>query len=152
MMHEIQTSALWSQTSEMLENTESTSLVIVLVNVFCDCSWFILKYVNGLAYYGLSKVSKTNRESVRSYSVLDMSARPVSQVGVRWIDQLTETLRQRRVPTPLVRINFECFLQRRCVGYGVKFNYVVICEINKSVHRSEYEPNYESRQSILGEG
>ena len=110
------------------------------------------KYFNGLVYYGLSKVSATNLESVRSYSVLDMSARPVSQAGFRWIDQLARTLRQRGVPTPLLRIDFECFLQRQCVGYGVKFYYVFICEINKSVHRVEYEPNYESRQSILGEG
>ena len=116
-----QTSALWSQTSEMLANIESTSLVIVLVNVFCDCSWFILKCFNDLVYYGLSKVSKTNRESVRSYSVLDMSARPVSQASFRWIDQLAGTLRQRGVLTPLLRIDFECFLQRRFVVMGQNF-------------------------------
>ena len=111
------------------------------------------KYFNGLVYYGLKqRYQKTNRESVRSNSVRDMSARPVSQAGFRWIDQLVGTPRQRGVPAPLLRIDFECFLQRRCFGYGVKFYYVVICEINKSVHRFEYEPNYESRQSILGEG
>ena len=32
------------------------------------------------------KVLKTNRESVQGYFVLDMSARPVSQAGVQWID------------------------------------------------------------------
>ena len=98
------------------------------------------------------RYQKTNRESIPSYSVRDMSARPVSQVGIRWIDQLAGTLRQRGVPVPLLRNDFECFLQRRCVGYGVNFYYVFICEMNKSVHHSEYEPNYESRQSILGEG
>jgi len=112
-----------------LKNNESTSLVIVLVKVSCDCSWFILKIFNGLVYYGLSKVSKTNRESVQSYFVLDMSVCLVSQAGVRWIDQLAGTLRQRGVPTPLLRIHFECFLQRWCVGYGVKFYCVVIASL-----------------------
>ena len=112
-----------------LKNKESTSFEIMLMDVLCDCSWFILKIFNGLVYYGLSKASKTNWESVRIYSVLDMSARPVSQAGVRWIDQLAETLRQRGVPAPLLRIDFECFLQRRCVGYGVKFYYVVIASL-----------------------
>ena len=65
-----------------LKNKESTSFEIMLVDVLCDCSWFILKIFNGLVYYGLSKASKTNWESVRIYSVLDMSARPVSQAGV----------------------------------------------------------------------
>ena len=42
------------------------------------------KYFNGLVYYGFEtkKVSETNRESVQSHSVLDMSAYPVSRAGV----------------------------------------------------------------------
>ena len=57
IMHNIlkQTNALWSQMSEMLGNTENTSLKIVLVKVFCDCSWLILKRFSGLVYYGSSK-------------------------------------------------------------------------------------------------
>ena len=83
------------------------------------------KYFNGLIYYGLSKVSKTNRESVRSYSVLDMSTRPVSQAGVRWIDQLAGTLRQRGVPTPLLRMTLNTFGNAGALVMGVKFYYVV---------------------------
>ena len=51
----------------------------------------------------------------------------------------------------LTENDFEYFQQRRCVGYGEKFYYVITWEIIKFAHRSEYEPNYESRQSILGE-
>ena len=42
------------------------------------------KCFNGLAYYGFEtkKVSEIDRESVQSHSVLDMSARPVSQASV----------------------------------------------------------------------
>jgi len=43
------------------------------------------KYFSGLAYYGFGtkKVSETNRESVQSHSVKDMSARPVSRAGIQ---------------------------------------------------------------------
>jgi len=81
-----------------------------------------------------------------------MSSRPVSQAGILRIDQLAETLRQWGVLAPLLRMTFEYFRQRWCIGYGVKFYYIVTWEIIKSAHSSEYEPNYESRQSILGEG
>ena len=50
------------------------------------------------------RYQKTNRESVPSYSIRDMSAHPVSQAGIRWIDQLAGTLRQRGVPAPLLRM------------------------------------------------
>ena len=81
-----------------------------------------------------------------------MSARLVSQAGVRWIDQLAETLRQRGVSALLLRMTLNTFGNAGALVMGVKFYYVVNCEINKSVHCSEYEPNYEIRQSILGEG
>ena len=43
------------------------------------------KCFSGLAYYGFEtkKVSETNRESVQSHSVKDMSARPLSQAGIQ---------------------------------------------------------------------
>ena len=81
-----------------------------------------------------------------------MSARPVSQAGILRIDQLAETLRQRGVPTPLLRMTLNTFGNAGALVMGVKFYYVFTWEIIKSAHRSEYEPNYESRQSILGEG
>ena len=55
------------------------------------------------------RYQKTNRESVPSYSVRDMSACPVSQAGIRWIDQLAGTLRQRGVPAPLLRMTLNTF-------------------------------------------
>ena len=66
-----------------------------------------------------------------------MTARPVSRAGFAKIDQLAENLRQRVVPAPLLRKTLGNFLQRRCVGYGVKFYYVFLCELSKSVHRSK---------------
>ena len=81
-----------------------------------------------------------------------MSARPVSQAGILRIDQLAETLRQRGVPAPLLRMTLNTFSNAGALFMGVKFYYIVTWEIIKSAHSSEYEPNYESRQSILGEG
>ena len=78
IMHKIlkQTSALWSQMSEMLGNTENTSLKIVLVKVFCDCSWFILKCFSGLVYYGSSKGIK--RPTGKVFQVIPFeTCRPV---------------------------------------------------------------------------
>ena len=124
----------------------------MLVDVLCDCSWYVLNILMVLFIMACQRYQKTNLESVRSNFVRDMSARPVSQAGFRWIDQLAGTLRQWGVPTPLLRIDFECFLQCRCIGYGVKFLLCCYCELSKFVHCSEYKPNYESRQSILGEG
>ena len=132
--------------------TKVQVLKIMLVDVLCDCSWYILSILMVLFIVACQRYQKTNRESVRSNSLRDMSASLVSQAGFWWIDQLVGTLRQQGVPAPLLRIDFECFLQRRCVGYGVNFLLCCYYELSKSVHRSEYEPNYESRQSILGEG
>ena len=81
-----------------------------------------------------------------------MSARLVSQASILRIDQLAETLRQRRVPAPLLRMTLNTFGNVGALVMRVKLYYDVTWEIIKSAHRSEYEPNYESRQSILGEG
>ena len=61
-----------------LKNNKSTSLEIMLVDVLCDCSWYFLKILMVLFIMAWKKVSETNQESVRSHSVLDMSARSVS--------------------------------------------------------------------------
>ena len=98
------------------------------------------------------RYQKTNWESVPSYSVRDMSACPVSQDGNLRIDQLAETLRQRGVLTPLLRLTLNTFGNVGALVMGVKFYYIVTWEIIKSAHCSEYEPNHESQQSILGEG
>ena len=81
-----------------------------------------------------------------------MSTRPISQAGILQIDELAKTLRQRRVPAPLLRMTLNTFANADALVMGVKFYYVVTWEIIKSAHRSDYEPNYESRQSKLGEG
>ena len=65
-----------------LKDNKSTRLEIMLVNVLCDCSWYVLNILMVLFIMAWKKVSETNRESVRSHSVLDMSARPVSRAGV----------------------------------------------------------------------
>ena len=136
-----QTSALWSQTSEMLENNESTSLVIVLVKVFCACSWFILKYFNGLVYYGSSKVSK-NQLGKRSKLFRSRHVGPSSILGWYPADWPASWNSKTTVSSgAFTKKNLGNFLQRQCVGYGVKFYYVFLCELSKSVHRSEYEPN-----------
>ena len=77
--------------------------------MLCECSWCVFKDFSGLVYYGFEtkKVSEIDRESVQSHSVLDMSARPVSRAGFQWIDQLAVTLRQRGVPTPLLRMDLK---------------------------------------------
>ena len=61
----------------------TTSLEIKLVNVM-QVLLVRFKCFSGLAYYGFEtkKVSKTNRESVQSHSVKDMSARLVSRFGI----------------------------------------------------------------------
>ena len=85
------------------------------------------KDFSGLVYYGFEtkKVSETNRESVQSHPILDMSARPVSQAGILRIDQLAETLRQRGVPTPLLRMTLNTFGNASALVMGIKFYYVV---------------------------
>ena len=64
------------------KDNKSTSLEIMLVDVLCDCSWYVLNILMVLFIMAWKKVSETNRESVRSHSVLDMSARPLSRAGV----------------------------------------------------------------------
>ena len=67
------------------------------------------KDFSGLVYYGFEtkKVSEIDRESVQSHFILDMSARPISWAGFRWINQLAVTLRQRGVSKPLLRIDLK---------------------------------------------
>ena len=62
----------------------TTSPDIKLVNVM-RVLFVRFKCFSGLAYYGFGtkKVSETNRESVQSHSVKDMSARPVSRAGIQ---------------------------------------------------------------------
>ena len=55
-----------------------------------------------------------------------MLARPVSQAGILWIDQLAETLRQRGVPAPLLRMTLNTFGNAGALVMGVKFYYVVL--------------------------
>ena len=55
------------------------------------------------------RYQKTNQESVPSYTVRDMSTHPRSQAGVQWIDQLVETLRQRGVSAPLLKMTLNTF-------------------------------------------
>ena len=52
---------------------------------------------------------------------------------------------------PLLRIDLNAFYNAGALVMG-KILLCCYCELSKSVHRSEYEPNYESQQSILGEG
>ena len=61
---------------------EITSPEIKLVNVM-RVLLVCFKCFSGLAYYGFEtkKVSETNRESVQSHSILDMSTRRVSRAG-----------------------------------------------------------------------
>ena len=123
----------------------------MLVNVLCDCSWYVLNILMVLFIMACQRYQKTNWESVRSTSVRDMSARPVSQVGFRWIDELARTLRQRGVPTPLLRIDLNAFYNAGALVMG-KILLCCYCELSKFVHCFEYEPDCESWQSILGEG
>ena len=58
-----------------------------------------------------------------------MTTRPVSQAGIAKIDQLAENL-DSGGSGALTRNDLGNFLQRRCVGYGVKFYYVESCKIN----------------------
>ena len=81
------------------------------------------KYFNGLVYYGFEtkKVSETNRESVQSHYVLDMSA--LQYLGlVSWrIDQLAVTLRQQGVSVPLLRIDLNAFYSAGVLVMGKFF-------------------------------
>ena len=67
---------------QCLKNNKDTSLEIKLVDMLCECSWYVLNILMVLFIMACKKVSETNRESVRSHSALDMSARPVSRAGV----------------------------------------------------------------------
>ena len=97
----------------------TTSLEIKLVNVM-RVLLVRFKYFSGLVYYGFEtkKVSETNRESVQSHFVLDMSACLVSRASFRWIDQLAVTLRQRGVPAPLLRIDLNAFYNAGALVMG----------------------------------
>ena len=110
---------------EMLENAESTSLIIVLVKLFCDSSWFILKYFNGLAYYGLSKVSK-DQTGKRSKLFRSRHVGPSSIPG--WYPMDWPASRDSKTTgssDALTKNDFEYFQQHRCVGYGEIFYYVI---------------------------
>ena len=71
----------------------TTSPEIKLVNVM-RVLLVRFKYFSGLVYYGFEtkKVLQIDRENLPSYSVRDMTTRPVSQAGIAKIDQLAETL------------------------------------------------------------
>ena len=75
------------------------------------------KNFSGLVYYGFEtkKVSEIDRENLLSYSVRDMTARPVSQASIVKIDQLAENLDSGGFDA-LTRNDLGNFLQRRCVG------------------------------------
>ena len=82
--------------------------------------WVLLarfKDFSGLVYYGFEtkKVSEIDRENLSSYSVRDMTARPVSQAGMAKIDQLAENLDNGASGT-FTRNDLGSFLQRWCVG------------------------------------
>ena len=85
--------------------------------------WVLLvrfKYFNGLVYYGFEtkKVSETNRESVQSHSVLDMSAHPVYWAGVLEDWPASRNPKTTGSSGALTENDFEYFQQRQCVGYG----------------------------------
>ena len=64
------------------------------------------------------KVSETNRESVQSHSVLDMSTRPVSRAGVLQDWPASRDPKTTGSFGALTENRLECFLQRIDVGYG----------------------------------
>ena len=70
-----------------------------------------------------------------------MTTLPVSQAGIAKIDRLVEKLRQRGVLTPLLRRTYEILYNAGVLVMGLSFSMFLLCELNKSVHRSEYEPN-----------
>ena len=70
-----------------------------------------------------------------------MTAHPVSQAGIAKIDQLAEKLRQWGVSTPLLRETYEIFYNAGALVMALSFTMFFLCELSKSVHRSEYEPN-----------
>ena len=117
------------ETLRCLKDNKSTSLEIILVNVLCDCSWYVLNILMVLFIMAWKNVSETNRENVRSYSVLDMSARPVSRAGVLEDWSASRDFKTTGSFDALTENWLECFLQRRCVGYGVQFYYVVIASL-----------------------
>ena len=132
---------------QCLKNNKDTSLQIKLVDMLCECSWYVLNILMVLFIMALKqkKVSETSRESIQSHSVLDMSARPVSRVGVLEDWPASRDPKTTGSFGALTENRLECFLQRRCVGYGVKFLLCCYCKLSKFIHRSEYELNYESR-------
>ena len=79
------------------------------------------------------RYQKTNRESVPSYSVRDMSACPVSQAGIRWIDQLAETLIQRGVPSPLLRMTLNTFNNAGALVMGKIFIMLLLERLSNSL-------------------
>ena len=70
-----------------------------------------------------------------------MAARPISQAGITKIDQLAEKLRQQGVSAPLLRKTYEISYNTDALVMGLSFIMFFLCELSKSVHRSEYEPN-----------
>ena len=70
-----------------------------------------------------------------------MTAHPVSQASIAKIDQLVEKLRQWGVPAPLLRKTYEIFYNVSALVMGLSFIMFFLCELSKSVHRSEYERN-----------
>ena len=103
---------------QCLKNNKDTSLEINLVDMLCKCSWYVLNILMVLFIMAWKKVSETNRESVQSHSVLDMSARPVSRVGVLEDWPTSRDSKTTGSFDALIENRLECFLQRRCVGYG----------------------------------
>ena len=103
---------------QCLKNNKDTSLEIKLVDMLCECSWYVLNILMVLFIMAWKKVSETNWESVQSHSVLDMSARPVSRAGVLEDWLASGDSKTTGSSGALAENKLECFLQRRCVGYG----------------------------------
>ena len=121
--------------------------------MLCECSWYVLNILMVLFIMAL-KQKRYQRPTEKVFKVIPFqTCQPVQYLElVSWgIDQLATTLRQWGVLTPLLRIDLNAFYNAGALVMG-KILLCCYCDLSKSVHRSEYELNYDSRQSILGEG
>ena len=112
-----------SKLCNALKNNKDTSLEIKLVDMLCECSWYVLNILMVLFIMAL-KQKMYQRPTGKVFKVIPFyTCLPVQYLGlVSWrIDQLAVTLSQRGVPAPLLRIDLNAFYNAGALVMGKIF-------------------------------
>ena len=106
----------------MLKET-TTSLEIKLVDMLCECSWYVLNILMVLFIMAL-KQKRYQRPTEKVFKVIPFqTCWPIQYFGLvsQRIDQLAVTLRQRGVPAPLLKIDLNAFYNASALVMDKKF-------------------------------